>query len=215
MSSSTRSRVSTAPARGSMPRAPAQERSQQRVELALQATERLLLRLGPEGTSIPEIAHESGVPRASLYQFFPSKYAVFSHLAEVHLTYVAALLAARAQKLKRRDWRTVIRLLINEASDYYDATPVAGMLVLGGPFSRAGYLSQVAAINRIGREVGATLAQLETPLVLPKSPDAATLAVEIAFACMKFGYYRDSRISRPVRQQACNATVAYLAAWEK
>ncbi|PKA05029.1 TetR/AcrR family transcriptional regulator, partial [Leptospira ellisii] len=67
-------------------RIPSQERSQNRMALVLDAAERLLVELGPEETSIPEIAKISGVPRASIYQFFPDKYALFTRLAEKHLT---------------------------------------------------------------------------------------------------------------------------------
>jgi len=53
-------------------RIPVQERSQQRVAQIIEAAESLLIKLGPEETSIPEIAKITGIPRASIYQFFPT-----------------------------------------------------------------------------------------------------------------------------------------------
>jgi hypothetical protein len=81
------------------------------------------------------------------------------------------------------------------------------------PLSRGAYLAQEFTIEVIGRQIQLLLAQLPKPLLLPKTPDAATLAVEIAFACMKFGFYRDNCISAQARQQACIAAVAYLSNW--
>lgn len=49
---------------------PKQERSQKRMDQVVLTTEKMLLEIGIEKISIPEIAKESGVPRASIYQFF-------------------------------------------------------------------------------------------------------------------------------------------------
>jgi AcrR family transcriptional regulator len=196
-------------------RPPLQERSQQRVSLALQAAERLLALVGPEETSIPEIAKTSGVPRASLYQFYPSKYALFAHLAQIHLMRVEQIVTAVFIKTDCRDWKQLVVLLINEVADYYDATPVASILILGGPFSRASYLAQEATIERISGAIRTILAHMNRPLMLPEQPDVATLSVEIAFACLKHGYYRENLISAITREQAANAAIAYLKAWEQ
>ena len=53
-----------------------------RVDAALAAAEKLLVEMGPEKTSIPEIANLANVPRTTIYQYFPDKYALFAHLAE-------------------------------------------------------------------------------------------------------------------------------------
>lgn len=196
-------------------RTPLQERSQQRMALVLATTERLLEKAGPEETSIPEIAKASGVPRASIYQFFPDKYALFTRLAEIHLGKVGELLGEKGSRNPKLGWKRLVELLVNTASDYYDSTPVASMLVLGGPFSRNAYLAQEITIDNIGSGVRKQLASLKKPLLLPSKPDVATLGVEIAFACMKRGYYVDNRISKTMREQATNAVLSYFSAWEK
>ena len=45
---------------------PKQERSQKRMERVVETTEKMLLEIGLEKISIPEVAKESGVPRASI-----------------------------------------------------------------------------------------------------------------------------------------------------
>ncbi|RHX87101.1 TetR/AcrR family transcriptional regulator [Leptospira stimsonii] len=195
-------------------RTPLQERSQQRVAIVLETAEKILEKIGPEETSIPEIAKVSGVPRASIYQFFPDKYALFTHLAEKHLAKVGEILAVKGAKNSKIPWEKLVGVLVNAASDYYDSTPVASILVLGGPFSRNAYLAQEITIDHIGAGVRVQLANLDSPLILPKKPDVATLGVEIAFACMKRGYYLENKISKIMREQAVSAVIAYFQNWK-
>ncbi|MCG6192410.1 TetR/AcrR family transcriptional regulator [Leptospira sp. FAT2] len=195
-------------------RIPLQERSQARMALVLETAERMLEKIGPEETSIPEIAKKSGVPRASIYQFFPDKYSLFTRLAEKHLAKVGEILALEGSKSVNLTWKKLVRILVDAASDYYDSTPVASILVLGGPFSRNAYLAQEITIAHIGAGVRVQLSNLKVPFTIPKQPDVATLGVEIAFACMKRGYYQENRISKRMRTEAANAVIAYFSAWE-
>jgi AcrR family transcriptional regulator len=200
---------------GSRSRSPLQERSQQRVAAALQAAGQLLERIGPEETSIPEIAKESGVPRASLYQFYPSKYALFAHLAQIHLLRVEYIVKAALLDVKGKSWEEIVVLLTEQVADYYDATPVASILVLGGPFSRSSYLAQEVTIERVASIIRRFFALIDPPLIVPEQPDVATLSVEISFACMKHGYFRENFISAVTREQASSAAIAYLKVWEQ
>ncbi|TGK29426.1 TetR/AcrR family transcriptional regulator [Leptospira gomenensis] len=191
-------------------RTPSQERSQNRVALVLETTELLLVELGPEEISIPEISKRSGIPRASIYQFFPDKYSLFTRLAEKHLSRVGEILEEKSAKSARLSWKKLVRLLVNAASDYYDSNPVASILVLGGPFSRNAYLAQEITIDHIGAAVRIQLSGLKEPLIVPEKPDVATLGVEIAFACMKRGYYSENRISKTIRDHAADAVISYF-----
>jgi AcrR family transcriptional regulator len=198
-------------------RAPLQERSQQRVACGLKTAEYLLILVGPEETSIPEIAIKSGVPRASLYQFYPNKYAIFAHLAQIHLLRLEYIVKAKTieaihQNLKNLE--TIVTLLTNIVADYYDASPVASILILGGPFSQSSYQAQESMIGSITHTIREFFNQVEPPLFLPEKPDVVTLVIEIAFACMKHGYYQESFISPMIREQAAKASLAYLKCWE-
>lgn len=198
-------------------RSPLQERSQQRVALGLQAAERLLIRQGPEETSIPEIAIESGVPRASLYQFYPNKYAIFTHLAQIHLLRLEYIVKAKALEginTNLQNLEVMVTLLANLVADYYDATPVASILVLGGPFSQTSYQAQEVMIENITHTIRKFFGQVDPPIALPEKPDVVTLVIEMAFACMKHGYYREGFISPMIREQTAKAALAYLRSWE-
>lgn len=191
-------------------RQPAQARTHERVEAALAAAEAMVAVLGPEQTSIPEVAKAAGIPRASLYQFFPDKYALLACLAERHLAAVVAQVESACACHANATVERLCQALVEAASDYYDSHPVASLLVLGGPWSPSAYRVQEVTVARIGDTVRATLAQ--RGLVLPCRPDVATLMVEMAFACMKHGYFSEGRITPEVRREAVRAQVAYFAA---
>lgn len=194
------------------PRLPTQHRAWQRVEAALVAAENMIEKVGPEHVSIPEIAKQADVPRASLYQFFPDKYVLLAHLAEMHMARVTAVVAEHAQTRGYSSYLEYMRSLVNAVADYYDATPVASILVLGGPYSRSAYLAQKNTISEIGDVLRAAIETAIPAIAIPRVPDVATLAVEIAFACMKHGYYKDGHISASIREEAVTAVIAYVQA---
>lgn len=66
-------------------RVPAQERSRRRVEVILDAAERLAVDRGVEALTTRDIALAAGVPVASLYQYFGAKEDVLLALAARHM----------------------------------------------------------------------------------------------------------------------------------
>lgn len=193
---------------------PLQERTRERVERVLAAAEQLLLELGPERTSIPGVAQLSGVPRASIYQFFPNKYVLLMAISDRHLKQIAQrieqLAAGQEAMNLDLDLESVAARATRVTADYYNANPVASMLILGGPMSREAYLSQEITIQDIGRQLQALAVRHWPGLALPGSPDVLTIAVEIAFACLKHAYFTQATISDEMVEHATIAAVAYL-----
>ncbi|WP_207308728.1 TetR/AcrR family transcriptional regulator [Marinobacter caseinilyticus] len=194
-------------------RKPLQGRSRERVNKVLAVAETLLLEVGPEGLSIPDVARQSGVPRASIYQFFPNKYALLLAIADIHLGRVAALIGTIEHQLRGASLEALGTITTRAAADYYNHHPVASMLILGGPMSRNAYLAQEFTIQDIGRRLRALLARDRPQLVVPDDPDVMTIAVEIAFACMKHSYFTHASITDAMAEQAAQAAVAYLRLW--
>jgi len=195
-------------------RIPVQERSQERITKALAATEKLLEEWGPEKTSIPEIAKLANVPRASIYQYFPDKYALFSHLTQLHMARLAQAVFAQQTWSEHAPWRLIVEGVINTTVDYYNANPVASILLLNGMFSREDFQVHLEKDEALGQMLRKRVAQTGELAKLPTSPDVTTLAVEIAFACMKYGYALDGKISDSIRDATIHATTTYLASWE-
>lgn len=192
---------------------PQQERSQNRMAKVLEAAEQLLREVGPDAASIPEISKLSGVPRASIYQFFPDKYVLFAHLARIHIENIGELIAALRPQLGG-NWQGAICQVIRGVADYYNAHPAASALLMRGNFTptdRAAHEQKDAMIGNLLREYLRSQGVLAG---LPQQPDAATLAVEIVFACLKYGYMADGNISDAICCEAEQAIIAYLSRWE-
>jgi len=184
-----------------------------RMAKVLEAAERMLEEVGPEKTSIPALAEATGVPRAAIYPFFPDKYALFSHLALMHMDGLTKALAHPAGDATR-DWRGWADAAIKQAAEYYNAHPAAAVLLLHGSFSdadRAAHEAKNATLGTLFRAKAASLGALKA---LPVTPDAATIGVEIAFACMKHGYAKQGRVSPEICREASRAVTAYLASWD-
>ncbi len=194
-------------------RLPVQERSAARMAKVLDAAERMLADVGPEKTSIPALAEAAGVPRAAIYPFFPDKYALFAHLARIHMERLMDALA-HSRTGHAGTWRAWVETAIGETADYYNAHPAASVLLLRGSFTDSDHDAhgvKNAAIGDLLRAKAASLGELRT---LPSVPDAATIAVELAFACMKHGYAKEGRVSPAMCREATRAVTAYLARWD-
>ncbi|HBO4336429.1 TPA: TetR/AcrR family transcriptional regulator [Pseudomonas aeruginosa] len=194
-------------------RLPQQERSQTRITKVLEAAEQLLSEVGPDAASIPEISKLSGVPRASIYQFFPDKYVLFAHLAQLQMERLGALIVSMQPQAKE-DWRAAIGRVVRGVVNYYNSHPAAAALLMRGNFTptdRQAHQEKDAMIGSLLRDFLQAQGVLKE---LPLQPDAASLSVEIAFACMRYGYLADGSISEAICIEATEATIAYLSRWE-
>lgn len=179
----------------------------------LEVAELLLEEIGPEKTSIPAIAEAAAVPRAAIYPFFPDKYALFSRLAELHMERLVEVM--NGSDLAAADsWRTWGARLIEAVASYYNRFPVASILLLRGGFTEDDRQAHAVKNETMGRLLRERMAGFNEALLLPAEPDVATLAVEIAFACMKHGYAKDGMISAAICAEAVRAAEAYLSRWE-
>ncbi|WP_431036933.1 TetR/AcrR family transcriptional regulator [Pseudomonas yamanorum] len=189
-----------------------QERSTARIEKVLEATESLLESMGPEKTSIPAIAIAADVPRAAIYPFFEDKYAIFSHLAVLHMSRLTdAIRASGADQAV--DWQSWVEKVIDSVTAYYNDKPVASILLLRGCFTQLDQKKHSAKNLTIGELLRAKAAESDRTLAWPTEPDVASIAVELAFACMKYGYTHDGCISDNVAYEAKRSVLAYLKEW--
>lgn len=113
------------------PKAPVQQRSIERVEVMLDAAERLVAIHGTSGVTINEIATESGINRASVYQFFPSILAVWRGLALRYLADLQAQFDYIVAEHTYSHWHGAWDALIDTAANYYNENPVPRSVLLG------------------------------------------------------------------------------------
>jgi AcrR family transcriptional regulator len=194
-------------------RLPVQGRSLERIARVIEAAEKLLLERGPEEASIPEIAIAADVPRASIYQYFPDKYALFAYVAEVHMEKLKAhILAARPQG-PATDWRNMARNSIGATTSFYNANPVTSVLLLKGPFGDQDRAAHLVKDAELAHQFRLMIASDKKGPRFPKKPDVVAIAVELAFAVMRYGYAREGTLSRLISDEAARAVVAYLSVW--
>ncbi|MDZ4298913.1 MAG: TetR/AcrR family transcriptional regulator [Moraxellaceae bacterium] len=193
-------------------RKPMQQRTQERVEKALQAAQQLLLSHGPEEVSIPDVAELSGVPRASLYQFFPSKYHLFAAIAEHSMQDCIGALRVGSQAMAGMCWQEATPIMVQAAQEFFNANPVASILVLGWPMSRETYLSQETNVVNLADSLREVFDTFQPSVQIPIDPDAAVIGTEIVFALFKHSYFMSGRVTNAICQQATIALNGYLQA---
>jgi len=194
-----------------LPRQPLQQRAKDRFERVLGEAEALLLEAGLGGFSIPLLAERLGYPRATIYKFFPTPYAVFNELLRRCLARLEETLVREAAPVVARNlpWREAARVLVTHAAAFHNANPVARLLILGGPVSDESYRAQEITIQHLGGLARQLLANMG--IALPREPDVATLAIDIGTTCFRHSVFLHGEITEAYRDEAVYAMVAYLA----
>jgi len=113
------------------PRTPVQNRSIERVERILDAAERLVQECGMTNMTMTMISDRSGVGRGTVYQFFPSKFAIWKGLALRYLVLLEAAFEREVLPKQFTHWTQPWEALIDVAVDFYNQSPVAQSVLLG------------------------------------------------------------------------------------
>jgi AcrR family transcriptional regulator len=194
-----------------LPRRPLQQRAKERFERVLEEAETLLLEAGLGGFSIPLLAERLGYPRATIYKFFPTPYAVLNELLGRCLARLEQALVREAAPVVAQGlpWREAAQLLVTHAAAFHNANPVARLLILGGPVSDESYRAQEITIQHLG---SLTRRLFDTVGVkLPQEPDVATLAIDIGTTCFRHSVFLHGEITPAYRDEAVYAMLAYLS----
>jgi AcrR family transcriptional regulator len=188
-----------------LPDGPRQERSRVRLAAAVAGAEALLVEIGPEQTSIPEIEKRSGVPRAAIYRYFPDKYALFSAMASACLGRLADWLQETDKTESDLPYPALVEDFVLRAAQFYNREPVASVLIFRGPFDR----KDNEAHERKNADL---LKSFQARLSRPLPSQNIAIAIEIAYACFRHGYFHEGNISPQMIAEAIRAASAYLGA---
>jgi AcrR family transcriptional regulator len=190
-------------------RAPTQSRGQARFEMVLDAARQILGEQGFAGFSIPALAEHLGFTRASIYNFFPTPYAILNELARRELQALEAHLVQRMARLKPAAWTDRIRFTVGEAARFHNTHPVARLLVLGGSLTDEGYRAQTITIQHLGGLSQRMFA--DAGVALPREPvDVMVLAVELGVACFRHSVFLHGRITPAYEAEAAQVMTRYL-----
>jgi AcrR family transcriptional regulator len=186
---------------------PQQRRAVERFETVLATAESLLRKGGLRDFSIPAIASELGWTRGSIYAHFPTPHALLNELVVRYLGQIFAQFTGMTG-LSTRPWRDGIRTGVFAAASFYDAHPVARMLILGGAVTDAGIRAQELTVKQIA-DLG-RLAWQARGIELPSEPDVAALAIDLGMACFRRSVFAHGAITPRYREVAADVMIDFL-----
>lgn len=198
-------------------RQPQQERSRRRFERILDEAERLLLESGLAGFSIPALAERLRFNRATIYQYFPTPYALLNELTRRQLNTLEDVLQEKAAEVIRSadgepNWRETVRLIVCIATDFHNSHPIGRMLILGGPATGESHSAQTLTIQHLGQLARQLLER--HGFRVPDTPDVATLAVDLGTTCFRVSFHKHGKITEPYRDEAARVMTRYLELYE-
>lgn len=183
--------------------------SREDFERVLDAADALIAEHPVDGITVAGIAERASVSRSSVELFFPTVAAIYNELARRYLHELLERL--RGDRVARRapSWQAVSARLVDRAVAYYNARPVARMLLLG-----TGLTPELRVIDRNYDErfaiaVREVLAE-KWPLAHEQDHDPLRMAVILTTAVLEAGVCEGGEISDFHRLEAQRASVAYL-----
>lgn len=196
-------------------RVPVQQRSREKFETTLQVAETLILEGGLDQVSIPEIAKVTGLPRATIYQYFPDMYVLYAYLAERHMQRMAEVLEHAHPASACQDWRQYVAALLHTSAHYYNAHPVAKTLLLNGPFGTTDLTAHKLKHQALSDLMLKAILASGKQCTFPDSPNVLIIAVEIGFAMIRYSYWYEDTITDAVLAHAEQVIVRYIEPYIK
>jgi len=187
-------------------REPSRERGRARRELLLATAKAMISEdRSLEGLTLQEIAKRAGVPRVSLYYFFPSVEALLETLYSEALVEMTNELAQTTFD-STIPWLKLIDTILDETRSHYERNLVTQILALS-PLS-------FKLLNRIHRDYGEALsALLSAHAGLPTSAKlrrGCEIASELADTVWRKSFLETGKISDTMHRQAKAAVLSYL-----
>jgi len=187
-------------------REPSRERGRARRELLLATAKAMISEdRSLEGLTLQEIAKRAGVPRVSLYYFFPSVEALLETLYSEALVQMTNELAQTAFD-STIPWLKLIDTILDETRSHYERNLVTQILALS-PLS-------FKLLNRIHRDYGEALSALLCAHAgLPTSAKlrrGCEIASELADTVWRKSFLETGKISDTMHRQAKAAVLSYL-----
>ncbi len=183
---------------------PRQARSHDRLKLALDTAERIIAERGTDALSIPEIENLSDVPRAAIYRYYHDRETMLADMASATMEQLV-LSISEASLPDGAEIEAMVPALISHVVGFYNDNPVASALMFGGPFNDSDRKAHDRTNDRL-------IALLDGKLAVKIAPLKMALAIELAFAVLRFGYFRDGKVLEEFEREANAAVLAYLSA---
>lgn len=189
---------------------PSQQRSQKRMEQVLQSANFLLETIPLEQISIPEIAKHSGVPRSSIYQFFPSMTVLLHEIAQQNMMNLLALFQNNIEQYLQLNILDILKTLIHITSNFYNENHIASLLILNGMMNPETYRAQQTTIQLMAKSIVFILQNSKYPVDIADNDTVIEHMVEITFSMMKYSYFKNGTITDDIQQDIFDINRLYL-----
>lgn len=193
-----------------MSKKPLQQRSQQRMEKAINSAILLIENIPLDQISIPEIAKHSDVPRSSIYQFFPTLTSLLNEVTQRQLQLLIEELQKNIIEYYSMSIFDILKDLISKTSMFYNNNHVASVLILNGSMSQESYNAQQTTIQIIAKNIVLMLGSIREPIYIPQEDYTIEHLVEITFSLMKNSYFKNGEICLDIEQDIFDICRLYL-----
>lgn len=197
------------------PRQPKQARGRVKVERILAAAASIVEEQGADSMSSPAVAELADIPVASVYQFFPTRYAILNELARRHMANLEERMAAVLAEGKIENWTQGFEAAIRIAADYLNAEPVARELFLRGPIIPEVLNVSLESDDRFADFIMAILPAEAREKIETAKPglNPARVAINLVMATFATGLRIDGEITENARAEARRVVGAYLSSY--
>ncbi len=127
---------------------PRQERSAATVDAIVEATARLLVERGYEGTTTRRVAERAGVSVGSLYQYFPSRDALVTAVIEHHVDEVLDGIGTLLRRLETAAIDRAVGEVVGAVLELHDRDPGLHVILME-QLPRADRAALLAKIDRV------------------------------------------------------------------
>ena len=151
---------------------PRQQRSRDTVDTILEATARVLVKLGFDGLTTNAVATAAGVSIGSLYQYFPNKEALVSALIEQHVAKMNGAVLAELARVATLPIQEAARRVIELTIRAHAVDPELHR-VLTEQVPRVGKLAKLRELDEISHRMVAGLLTARKDELAIRDPDLA------------------------------------------
>lgn len=191
------------------PRTPSRGRGIQRYEALVNSVDALLREKDPEEFGLYQIAEHAGIPKASVYHFFPTKEAALLALAQRYLAGFAALKVEAIEPHYLSSWQGLMTRDLRRAAEYYNANLPAMKLFLG----RIGGLETRRAEGEHNERMATrNYTRFSAVFHMPPIRDETRMfhiSTEIIDSVFAISFIKYGMITDEYRDQALAAAIAY------
>ncbi len=174
---------------------PSQQRSIDRVEEILSATEELILEMQLDDITSTMIAKRADVTRTSLYHFFPSKFDIFDALSTKYREQLREQVIEFFDPDRQTDYRVAWDGISGVFSRFFNKNPTASILLLGRKASRQIRYTEEAGTSTFAKDLSRLMKE-HTDLQayaadFDKSGDLFQIVLELRTATFAYGVRRE------------------------